>query len=134
MELAGQASTIWINSLLFTFSLLLYFALFYVRICHILACKQALSHRLVGIMMKSRVTSKGQTTLPKDVRQSLQIETGDILRYVITGKDEVLIRKARPATALSGMLKRDAPASVSLDDMEYAIRKGAVRDGMKSDR
>jgi bifunctional DNA-binding transcriptional regulator/antitoxin component of YhaV-PrlF toxin-antitoxin module len=72
--------------------------------------------------------------LPKDVRQSLQIETGDILRYVITGKDEVLIRKARPATALSGMLKRDAPASVSLDDMEYAIRKGAVRDGMKSDR
>ena len=85
-------------------------------------------------MMKSRVTSKGQTTLPKDVRQSLQIETGDILRYVITGKDEVLIRKARPATALSGMLKRDAPASVSLDDMEHAIRKGALRDGMKSDR
>lgn len=85
-------------------------------------------------MMKSRVTSKGQTTLPKDVRQSLQIERGDILRYVITGKDEVLIKKAQPVTALSGMLKRDGEASVSLDDMEHAIRKGALSDGMKSDR
>lgn len=85
-------------------------------------------------MMKSRVTSKGQTTLPKDVRQSLQIERGDILRYVITGKDEVLIKKAQPVTALSGMLKRDGQASVSLDDMEHAIRKGALSDGMKSDR
>lgn len=85
-------------------------------------------------MMKSRVTSKGQTTLPKDVRQSLQIERGDILRYVITGKDEVLIKKAQPVTALSGMLKRDGQASVSLDDMEHAIRKGALSDSMKSDR
>ena len=85
-------------------------------------------------MMKSRVTSKGQTTLPKDVRQSLQIERGDILRYVITGKDEVLIKKAQPVTALSGMLKRDGQASVSLDDMEHAIRKGALNDGMKPDR
>ena len=85
-------------------------------------------------MMKSRVTSKGQTTLPKDVRQLLQIERGDILRYVITGKDEVLIKKAQPVTALSGMLKRDGQASVSLDDMEHAIRKGALSDGMKLDK
>ena len=55
---------------------------------------------------------------------------GELLREM----DEVLIKKAQPVTALSGMLKRDGQASVSLDDMEHAIRKGALSDGMKSDR
>ena len=78
-----------------------------------------------GMMLTSKVTAKGQTTLPKNLRKSLQIGAGDILNYVIT-PDGAYIQKARPVSALSGILKRDDTAPVSVDDMNNAIRKGAL--------
>ena len=40
----------------------------------------------------SRVTSKGQVTVPKQVRKSLQIAAGDSLVYELRG-DHVVLRK-----------------------------------------
>jgi len=34
-------------------------------------------------MFESRITTKGQTTLPKPVRDSLEVKPGDKVRYVI---------------------------------------------------
>lgn len=45
--------------------------------------------------MTSKVTSKGQITLPKAVRKSLGVEPGDRLVYELKGKT-VLVRKAEP--------------------------------------
>ena len=36
-------------------------------------------------MQESKVTSKGQTTLPRDVRSALGLEAGDTLRYIVEG-------------------------------------------------
>ena len=44
----------------------------------------------------SRVSSKGQTVIPKAVRQKLGLKTGDLLRFRLTGKDTVTIDKVRP--------------------------------------
>jgi antitoxin PrlF len=45
----------------------------------------------------SRIGSKGQTVIPKAVRQRLGMKTGDLIRFRLTGKDAVTIDKVRPA-------------------------------------
>jgi antitoxin PrlF len=46
----------------------------------------------------SKITSKGQVTLPKEVRKSLGLEAGDRLVYEVEGKT-VRLRKAEPFNA-----------------------------------
>lgn len=43
---------------------------------------------------KARITSKGQVTIPKAVRQALRITEGDSLIFEVKG-DEVRVRAAR---------------------------------------
>ena len=78
-------------------------------------------------MLESTVTSKGQTTLPKDVRNALGIDAGDKVRFVILN-DEVRMIKARPVADLAAILERPGKAPVSLEDMEVAIEAGARAD------
>jgi antitoxin PrlF len=43
----------------------------------------------------SRLTAKGQTTIPKEVRRTLSLQPGDTIAYEIDG-DEVRLRKQVP--------------------------------------
>ena len=74
-------------------------------------------------MIESGVTTKGQTTLPKAVREALALEPGDRVRYVIHD-GEVRIMKVRPIDRLFGVLRYDGP-TVTLEDMDRAIAAGA---------
>lgn len=76
-------------------------------------------------MVESAVTSKGQTTLPKAVREALGIGPGDRVRYVILDNGEVRILPVRPVSHLFGVLKYDGPP-VTLEDMERAVIDGAT--------
>jgi AbrB family looped-hinge helix DNA binding protein len=76
-------------------------------------------------MQESKVTVKGQTTLPRDVRAALDLASGDRVRYVILD-GEVRILKARPVRELRGMLARPGQTPVSLEAMEEAIAKAAT--------
>ena len=42
-------------------------------------------------MLHSTVTSKGQTTIPGEIRQALNIRPGDRLEYEVAG-DQVMFR------------------------------------------
>ena len=75
-------------------------------------------------MFESTVTTKGQTTLPKAVRESLAVKPGDKVRYVIVDHG-VLIMPVRPTRRLFRSMKYDGPA-VSLEDMDRAIAEGAA--------
>ncbi len=75
-------------------------------------------------MIESGITSKGQTTLPKAVREALSVQAGDRVRYIIQD-GEVRIMPVRPIGRLFGALRYDGPA-VTLDDMERAIAEGAT--------
>ena len=75
-------------------------------------------------MFESSITVKGQTTLPKAIRDSLAVKGGDKVRYVILDEG-VLIMPVRPTSRLFRSLKYDGPV-VSLEDMDRAIAEGAA--------
>ena len=75
-------------------------------------------------MIESRITSKGQTTLPRAVRDALSLHAGDRVRYIILD-GEVRIMPVRPIARLFGALRHDGPAA-TLDDMERTIVDGAT--------
>lgn len=77
-------------------------------------------------MIQSTLTAKAQTTLPKAVRDALQVGPGDRLRYIISD-DDVRILAVRPLERLFGAIEYDGPP-VSLDDMDRAIALGATRE------
>ena len=72
-------------------------------------------------MIESAITKKGQTTLPKPVREVLGVQVGDRVRYVIFD-GEVRILPVRPINRLFGVLQHYAV--VTLEEMEQAIADG----------
>jgi len=78
-------------------------------------------------MSTSTLTSKGQTTIPKDVRKRFNLHPGDRLEFVIDEDGRVLVLPASiDASELAGMLKSPA-RPVSVEDMNQAIRKRGGR-------
>ena len=75
-------------------------------------------------MIESSVTSRGQTTLPKPVREALGVVPGDRVRYVILDNDEVRIMAIRPLSRLFGAFGHEGP-TVTLQEMDRAIAEGA---------
>ena len=75
--------------------------------------------------MEATITSKGQVTLPKALREALNLSTGDKLCFVLSGENEVrMIPKHLPVQKLKGILPApDLP--VSLEQMKLAVKKGA---------
>lgn len=75
-------------------------------------------------MSTSTLTGKGQTTIPKDIRDFLQIDSGDRIDFIITDDQSVVIKPATlEVNRLKGMLHQYAKGKkVSIDDMNRAIR------------
>ena len=74
-------------------------------------------------MSAATVTSKGQITIPVDVRQALRIEAGDRVEFVEVepGRFE-LVPAIRSVKDLKGMFGK-ASRIVSLEEMKQAIAK-----------
>ncbi len=78
-------------------------------------------------MPSATVTSKGQVTIPKAVRQALDIKSGDRLLFRVRSDGLLEIHvETGDLRSLQGVLKHNGP-SVSLSDMEDAIAE-AVTD------
>ena len=78
-------------------------------------------------MSTSTLTSKGQATIPKDIRKRLNLHPGDRLEFVIDEDGRVLMLPASvEASELAGMLKRPGKP-VSAAAMNQAIRKRGGR-------
>ncbi len=87
-------------------------------------------------MATSTLTSKGQITVPKAIRDHLSIETGDRVDFMITEDGTVEVRVLeRPLDELYGFLHRPGVAVVSLEQIDEAIGEGRgtdderIRDG-----
>jgi AbrB family looped-hinge helix DNA binding protein len=74
-------------------------------------------------MLESAVTKKGQTTLPKHIRDTLGVQAGDRVRYVVLD-GEVRILPVRPIRRLFGALRHDG-TPVTVEEMEQAAADGA---------
>lgn len=75
-------------------------------------------------MVKSRISSKGQITLPKRVREVLGLGLGEEVVFEIRGA-EVLLKPRRkvPLEALRGRLKSEVPFPGEAE--ERRVREGA---------
>lgn len=76
-------------------------------------------------MALSTITSKGQMTLPKEVRDRLNLKPGDRLDVSIQDRRIVLTPKTLHISDLRGVLPR-ATRRRSLEEMDEAIRQRAV--------
>ena len=74
-------------------------------------------------MSTATLTSKGQITIPADVRRSLNVDAGDRVEFVQVepGRFEI-IASTRSVRDLKGMFGKPKKA-VSIDDMNVAIAK-----------
>jgi AbrB family looped-hinge helix DNA binding protein len=75
--------------------------------------------------MEATLSSKGQATIPKMVRDRLQIKPGDRFKFFFH-PDGVIILPRIPTARLKGMIpKLDKP--VSLEEIDSAIEAGATQ-------
>jgi antitoxin PrlF len=74
--------------------------------------------------MESTITSKGQATIPKTVRDHLHVKPGDRVKFFIHPDGTVVILPKLPASALRGILK--SKRHVTLEEMDEAIAAGIV--------
>ncbi len=80
-------------------------------------------------MPTATVTSKGQVTLPRKIREALRIRPGDRVDFVLGADGEVRVRAGEvDVSELRGLLHRPGRKPASLDAMEAAIaRRGEPR-------
>lgn len=78
-------------------------------------------------MAVSTITSKGQMTIPGEIRRHLKLKASDRVEFIVEANGRVVLV---PATVdvreLKGLLA-PAPRRVSLEQMGVAIRKRAGR-------
>ncbi|OWY69313.1 AbrB family transcriptional regulator [cyanobacterium TDX16] len=77
-------------------------------------------------MTSATVTSKGQVTIPKEIRDYLKLDAGSRIDFVIDADGQVKVIPLNvPAKALSGILHRQGMKAAAIEEMEQAIAEGA---------
>lgn len=73
-------------------------------------------------MPTATLTSKGQITLPKAVRERLRLDTGDQVDFVVNDRGDVVVRAiSLDVTELKGLLRRSRRRPVSIAEMNAAV-------------
>jgi antitoxin PrlF len=69
-------------------------------------------------MTETTLTSKGQVTVPREIRDRLGLESGDKLRFTMLSDGTVIMRaKTRRLIDLAGSLTRPGQPKVSIEQM-----------------
>jgi antitoxin PrlF len=74
--------------------------------------------------MEATLSSKGQATIPKAVRDRLQIKPGDRFKFFFHPDGVIILPKISTAR-LKGIIPKPAK-TVTLEEMDRAIAKGAT--------
>ncbi len=86
-------------------------------------------------MARATVTSKGQITIPKEIRDRLGLSPGDGLEFTVDAEGKLVGNPIRKTGAedLAGCLGHLAGAEpVSLAEMDDAIRRAAAERDLRS--
>ena len=75
-------------------------------------------------MAEATITSKGQITVPKEVRKALNVQEGDVLDFVIDARGQVTVRPLRKDyQRLFGMLRKEVERTLTVEEMDDAIAR-----------
>ncbi len=81
----------------------------------------------------AKLTSKGQTTIPAEIRAELGVGPGDRVEYVKLPDGQIVVRKAKSGLeSLRGIIKLDRPTST--DEIVAMVRQARGEMGMRHDR
>jgi AbrB family looped-hinge helix DNA binding protein len=75
--------------------------------------------------MGSALSSKGQVTIPKEIREHLKVGPGGIIKWFRHPNGGVMVFAERPVTRLRGIAKWKGKP-VSIEEMNEAIEKEAT--------
>lgn len=75
-------------------------------------------------MMLATLSTKGQVTIPKQIRDSLKLHPGDKIEIIVTGNREALLRPvSKKVDDIFGKLHKPGRKAESLEAMNDAIRE-----------
>jgi AbrB family looped-hinge helix DNA binding protein len=79
--------------------------------------------------VESAITTKGQATIPKAIREHLGLKPGDRVKFFMHPDGSVVLLPKRPASVLRGIVKpRRRPATI--EEMSKAAAAGAIADAL----
>lgn len=82
---------------------------------------------VIDSVMESTLTSQGQATIPKAVRERLHLKPGDKVRFFFHPDGSVAILPVLPITALKGMLKSPYRRALTIEEMNEGLSPAARR-------
>ena len=74
-------------------------------------------------MLTATMTSKGQLTLPKPIRDLFHLEMGSTVIFTLNDQEAVLRPLSQKVDDVFGCLKRKQQSPVTVDAMNEGIRK-----------
>lgn len=67
---------------------------------------------------EATLTSKGQTTIPKEIRDSLHMKEGDLMTFTLLPDGTVLLRvKNKSAMQVAGRLHKKGRKALPIEDL-----------------
>ena len=83
----------------------------------------------------STITAKGQTTVPKEIRDRLKLKPGDRIEYVVTDDGQVLLKARNKRMAdFAGILGKPPGGPVTIEEMDDAIAAAVTERYERSKR
>jgi AbrB family looped-hinge helix DNA binding protein len=80
-------------------------------------------------MQQTTLTSKGQITIPKWVRDSLALQAGDKVEFVLTKNNEVLLKPVtKTVDEVFGCLFKAGRPVVDIDEMDSLLKQKVRAD------
>lgn len=75
------------------------------------------------------VTSKGQITIPRDLREEMGLHPGDQVTFTIDREQKLMLRKNTETPSCAGLLKRYGKGvTLTEADIQRAIEQGMAED------
>ncbi|MFN0315296.1 MAG: AbrB/MazE/SpoVT family DNA-binding domain-containing protein [Burkholderiales bacterium] len=71
------------------------------------------------------MTSKGQTTIPREIRERFNLQPGDKILFFVNDAGRIEIQPMVDITAVKGVLKRAGAKPVTVEQMAEAPRVAA---------
>jgi antitoxin PrlF len=83
-------------------------------------------------MPVATITSKGQTTIPVEVRRHLNLKPGDKIAFNIEDGRVVLRARNRSIMELAGVLKRAGEKAMTIGEMNEAVIEAVLAKDARS--
>lgn len=73
---------------------------------------------------EAKITSKGQATIPVEVRERLGLHAGDRIAFIEVEHGFLVVPRNRPAKSLFGLLAAYAIPNTTIEDYKRAVGEG----------